>query len=130
MLDVNCILLVDDSAAIRGALRGEFERAGWLVCGEAGDGLEAIAKAQQLRPHVILLDLSMPGINGLTLARRLKDVLPDVHLILYTGHGDLFKSGEADAAGIDAVFSKGQPVSALLDKAKSLASHHTASAFL
>ena len=62
MSEMNRILLVDDSAAIRRDLRGEFERAGWLVCGEAADGAEALAKVETLKPQVILLDLSMPGL--------------------------------------------------------------------
>jgi len=120
MSDMNCILLVDDSAAIRRGLRREFERAGWVVCGEAADGREALVKAEQLHPQIVLLDLAMPGINGLTAARHLKRVLPEVHLILFTGHGDLFKSDEASAAGISAVFSKNEPITGLLDKAKTL----------
>ena len=127
MPDMNCILLVDDSAAIRRGLRREFERAGWVVCGEAANGTEALVKAEKLQPQVILLDLSMPGINGLTAARRLKRVLPEVHLILFTGHGDLFKSDEANAAGISAVFSKSEPITGLLDKARSLVRHSAAS---
>jgi CheY-like chemotaxis protein len=128
MWDMNSILLVDDSADIRRGLRREFERAGW-VCGEAANGQEAIVKAEQLHPQVILLDLSMPGINGLTAARHLKRALPEVHLILFTAHGELFKSGEANAAGISAVFSKSQPITELLDKARTLASH-TATSFV
>jgi DNA-binding NarL/FixJ family response regulator len=123
----NCILLVDDSAAIRRGLRREFERAGWVVCGEATNGREAIVKAEQLQPQVILLDLAMPGINGLTAARRLKRVLPEVQLILFTGHGNLFKSDEANSAGISAVFSKSEPITELLDKARSLVSQSAAS---
>jgi two-component system, NarL family, vancomycin resistance associated response regulator VraR len=116
----NCILLVDDSAAIRRGLRREFEGAGWIVCGEAASGREAIEKAEQLHPQVILLDLVMPEINGLTTARLLKRAMPNVPLILFTGHGDLFKSNEASSAGIDAVFSKTGPIEDLLDKAKRL----------
>jgi DNA-binding NarL/FixJ family response regulator len=93
------------------------------VCGEAANGREAIEKAEQLQPQVILLDLAMPEINGPTAARRLKRVLPEVHLILFTGHGNLFKSDEANSAGISAVFSKSEPITELLDKAKSLVSH-------
>ena len=126
MSDMNRILLVDDSPAIRRGLRREFERAGWVVCGEAVDGREAIVKAEQLQPQVILLDLAMPGINGLTAARRLKRVLPEVHLILFTGHGNLFKSDEANSAGISAVFSKSEPITGLLDKARTLVSRSAA----
>jgi two-component system response regulator NreC len=130
MSDMNRILLVDDSAAIRRGLRREFERAGWVVCGEAADGGEAIVKAEQLQPHVILLDLAMPGINGLTAARRLKRVLPEVHLILFTGHGDLFKSNEANAAGISAVFSKSESITGLLNKARTLVVSRSAASIL
>lgn len=124
MSSIRSILLVDDSPAMRQGLRREFEGAGWVVCGEAANGEDAISKAEQLRPQIVLLDLSMPGMNGLTTARRLKGVLPEVHLILFTGHGDLFKSNEANAAGISAVFSKSESIVSLLDKAKTLASHN------
>jgi DNA-binding NarL/FixJ family response regulator len=119
----NRIPLVDDNPAMRNGLRREFEGAGWIVCGEAANGQEAIEKAELLRPQVVLLDLSMPGINGLSTARLLKRALPTVHLILFTGHGDLFKSNEANSAGISAVFSKTQPIIGLLDKAKALVSY-------
>jgi DNA-binding NarL/FixJ family response regulator len=116
----NRVMLVDDSAAIRRGLRREFERAGWEVCGEAANGREAIEKAEQLLPQLILLDLAMPEMNGLTAARLLKRRLPGIYLILFTGHGDLFKSDEANSAGISAVFSKTEPITALLEKAQSL----------
>ena len=57
----------------------------------------------------------MPEMNGLTTARLLKRALPEVPLILFTGHGDLFKSKEASSAGIDAVFSKTEPIDDLLE---------------
>jgi DNA-binding NarL/FixJ family response regulator len=119
------ILIVDDHTAMRRALRRAFERAGWDVCGEAANGREAIAKAEQVLPNVIVLDLAMPEINGLTAARVLKRVFPEVHLILFTGHGDLFKSDEALTAGISAVCSKSEPVSALLEKAATLVGKHS-----
>ena len=114
----NSILVVDDSAIFRGALRREFEEAGWNVC-EAADGLAAVEKAEQLRPQLILLDLAMPGMNGLTTARLLKQSLPEVRLILLTGYGYLFKSTELSAVGIDAVVSKSEPIPDLLIKARS-----------
>src|SRR5436190_20248692 len=55
-----CVLLVDDSPVIRSALRTMAESAGIAVCGEAGDGAQAIEKAEQLKPDLIVLDLSMP----------------------------------------------------------------------
>ena len=115
----NSILLVDDSPVFRRTLRRTFEAVGWNVCGEAADGLEAVEKAAQLQPQVILLDLAMPGMSGLTTARLLKQILPEVRVILLTGHGDLLKSAEASSAGIDAVVSKSEPIADLLAKAKS-----------
>jgi DNA-binding NarL/FixJ family response regulator len=122
----NRILLVDDSAPIRRALRREFERAGWVVCGEAANGREAISQAEQLEPQLILLDLAMPEINGLATARLLKRTLPEVPLILFTGHGDVFRADEAISAGISAVLSKSEPITVLLDKANSLVSQKAA----
>jgi DNA-binding NarL/FixJ family response regulator len=122
----NRILIVDDHPAIRRALRREFERAGWNVCGEAGNGKEAIAKTEHLLPELIVLDLAMPEMNGLTTARLLKRMFPEVHMILFTGHGELFKEDEAQAAGISVVCSKSEPVRNLLDKARSLLQHPSA----
>jgi two-component system, response regulator, stage 0 sporulation protein F len=121
----NSILLVDDSTVFRGALRREFEEAGWNVW-EAADGLAAVEKAEQLQPPLILLDLAMPGMNGLTAARHLKQVLPDARLILLTGYGYLFKSTELSSVGIDAVVSKSEPVADLLVKAQSFLHSHSA----
>ena len=56
----NCILLADDSALIRDSLRRAFEQAGWEVCGEAANGREAIVKAEQLHPQVVVLVLCRP----------------------------------------------------------------------
>jgi CheY-like chemotaxis protein len=115
----NSILLVDDSAIFRGALRRELEEAGWNVC-EAADGLAGVEKAEQLQPQLILLDLAMPGMNGLTTARLLKQSLPEVRLILLTGYGYLFKSTELNSIGIDAIVSKSDPIADLLIKARGL----------
>lgn len=116
----NRVLIVDDHPAIRRALRREFEHAGWEVCGDAANGREAIAKTEQLLPELIVLDLAMPEMNGLTTARLLKRTFPDVHLILFTGHGELFKHDEAVCAGVSAVCSKSEPVRNLLERAKRL----------
>ncbi|HZR58731.1 MAG TPA: response regulator transcription factor [Terriglobales bacterium] len=104
----NCILIVDDHAVIRRTLRQLFEsHAGWEVCGEAVNGLDAIEKAQQLKPDLIVLDLSMPEMDGLQAARVLKTLLPTVPVILFTNFGeDPFIEQEALAVGIREVVSK------------------------
>src|SRR4051812_33412218 len=96
----NHVLIVDDHPAIRRALQREFERAGWEVCGSAANGREAIAKTEQLLPDLIVLDLATPEMNGLTTARLLKRKYPEVHLILFTGHGEIVRQDEALGAGI------------------------------
>jgi DNA-binding NarL/FixJ family response regulator len=116
----NCILLVDDNALVRTSLRRAFEEAGWEVCGEAGSGHEAIEKAKELQPNVIVVDLSMPGMDGITASRALKKILPEVRIILYTMYGNLIRRQDVRSAGISAVFSKTEPVEELLDKALSL----------
>ena len=72
-----CVLLVDDSPVIRSALRTMVESAGIAVCGEAGDGAQAIEKAKQLKPDLIVLDFSTPVMNGLQAAPILKGMLPN-----------------------------------------------------
>ena len=71
------VLVVDDNALIRQALCELFKReADFEVCGEAENGREAIEKAQQLHPDLIVMDLSMPVMNGIEAARVLKGLMP------------------------------------------------------
>ena len=85
------VLIVDDNAFVRQAVHGVFQReADFEVCGEAENGKEAIEKAQQLHPDLIVLDLSMPVMNGLDAARVLKRLMPTVPLIMYSALGDKF----------------------------------------
>ena len=78
-------MIVDDNAAIRKALVERFESEnGFQVCGEAGNGKETIEKVQQLDPDLIMLDLSMPLMNGLDAACVLKKLMPSVPLIIYS----------------------------------------------
>jgi len=89
-------------------MRRMFEQAGWTVCGEASDGQEAIVMAQQLRPDVVVLDLSMPLMNGLTAARVLKKIMPTTPLILFTSFGNLLSAADLDLAGFSASISKSE----------------------
>ncbi len=73
------VLIVDDNAFIRQALCDIFKReADFEVCGEAENGREAIEKAQQLHPDLIVMDVSMPVMNGIEAARVLKGLMPTV----------------------------------------------------
>lgn len=114
----NCVLLVDDSSAVRSSLHKVFEHAGWEVCGEADNGRDAIEKARKLQPTVIVLDLSMPEMDGLTAGKVLRKVLPEAHVILFTLHGSLVPADELQLSGVSAVVSKSDPASRLLDVAR------------
>ncbi len=102
-----CILIVDDSALIRRMIRETLEQhAGWEVSGEAVNGREAIEKAQQLKPDLIVLDLSMPVMNGLEAARVLKGLFPSLPLVMFTNFDTPQLTNEALSAGVSAVVSK------------------------
>jgi two-component system, chemotaxis family, chemotaxis protein CheY len=92
------ILVVDDSEAVREVIRTFLENTGFEVCGEAGDGVEAVEKATKLKPNLIVLDLSMPGMNGVEAAAALGQLMPEVPVVVLTMYGDLL--GEAMAAGL------------------------------
>jgi len=77
------ILLVDDQEPVRRGLRSLLSsRTDWLVCGEAVDGLEAVEKAKTLRPNVVLMDISMPRLNGLEATRIIRQEVPESQVIL------------------------------------------------
>ena len=109
------ILIADDSPFIRKALCSVFEREeDFDVCGEAENGREAVDKARELHPDLILLDLSMPVMNGLDAARVLKRVMPEVPVIMYSAYSDSFTQREARSAGVSALVSKSEHVAVLL----------------
>jgi DNA-binding NarL/FixJ family response regulator len=113
------ILIVDDSAFVRQALREVFHREPDMeVCGEAENGRDAIERARQLRPDLVVLDLSMPVMNGLDAARALKRLMPQVSLIMYSAFGDRLVEQQARLVGISGVVSKCEPPSALLNQAR------------
>lgn len=89
----NGLLIVDDNAGIRSLIRTFVESQGYKVCGEAVDGVDAIERANQTYPDLILLDLSMPRMNGAKAASVLKGMMPNVPIILFT----LYEFGDAIA---------------------------------
>jgi two-component system response regulator NreC len=116
-------LIVDDSAIMRRGLRTYFDlRPGFEVCGEAVDGAEAIQKAVVLKPDLIILDFSMPGMNGLQVAAILQQIMPTVPIILFTLHKDAISGDEAHNAGIASVVVKGGQSATLFEEAQRLVS--------
>jgi two-component system, NarL family, vancomycin resistance associated response regulator VraR len=101
------ILIVDDNPSLRFLLRNFVEsQTTFKVCGEAGHGSEAIEKAKQLHPDLILMDLSMPVLNGAEAAVVLKKMMPQVKIILFSMHADNIGKALAAAIGIDLTLSK------------------------
>jgi DNA-binding NarL/FixJ family response regulator len=117
----NSILIVDDNALMRKAVRLGFEgRSGFQICGEAVDGLDAIEKARQLKPDLIILDFSMPVMNGLETAAVLSREMPLVPLILFTMHIGAVMASDARSAGVSAVVSKDLGSEGLVSRALTL----------
>lgn len=113
------VLIVDDSRVVRDVLRDFFETlADWKVGGEARDGVEAIQKARELKPDLILLDFSMSKMNGLEAASVLKKMLPDVHIIAFTMFADAL--GSKLSSAVDLVVPKAEGLTVLAKAVQSL----------
>jgi NarL family two-component system response regulator LiaR len=83
------IAIVDDHPTIRKVIRSFIEsNTDWEVCGEAGDGEAAITVALRLNPDLIVLDLSMPVMNGIDAARAIASVCPNSQMVLFTAHSN------------------------------------------
>ena len=105
------ILLADDSPPIRKMLRTLLEiNSASEICGEAEDGEVAVRLTQQLNPDVVVLDLSMPIMDGLEAARRIAVTAPTVVMLMFTMHMSDQLTEEAHRAGIREVFSKSDGV--------------------
>jgi DNA-binding NarL/FixJ family response regulator len=115
------ILIVDDNTAIRSVVRCCFEsQDGLQICGEAVNGRDAIEKAQQLKPDLIVLDFSMPLMNGIQAASMLSRLMPSVPLILFTMHAGAVLESDARSAGITIIVSKDQGPEVLVSQAQTL----------
>jgi DNA-binding NarL/FixJ family response regulator len=115
------ILIVDDNDVVRKIVRGILEEEdGWEVCGETANGREAIEKARQLTPDVIVLDLAMPVMDGLQAARELTQILPAVPLLMFTNFESTCLKQEALSAGISALVSKSESIRVLINRLRTL----------
>jgi CheY-like chemotaxis protein len=102
------ILIVDDSETTRRIIRAIVQSHEWTICGEAESGWDGISKFSTLEPDLVLIDLAMPDLNGLEVARRMTELNSSVPLILFTVLELQGLEGPARAAGISAVVSKAQ----------------------
>jgi DNA-binding NarL/FixJ family response regulator len=120
----NSILVVDDNDAVRTFTRLLLETQTDLqVCGEAVDGVDAIKKTRELKPDLIVLDLSMPRMNGVEAASVIKNMMPQVLIVLFTLYKETLGNAVVSAVGIDAVVSKPEGWGKLIESVHVLLQH-------
>ncbi len=109
------ILLAESNDKVRSLARAVIEtRGGWTVC-EAKDGHDAVSKALQLKPDLVVLDFAMGGLNGLQASARIIAACPNLPIILHTFYDFSEMVAEAKKVGIREVVSKGESADRLLE---------------
>jgi DNA-binding NarL/FixJ family response regulator len=118
------ILLVDDHPVVRQGLKTLLEgRSGWVVIGEASDGAEAVEKAKDLNPDVMVLDVTMPRMNGLEACRLLRRQSPQLEILFVTQHDSPQMMREALDAGARGYVVKSNAARDLLAAVEAVSEH-------
>ena len=118
------ILIADDHDVMREGTRAVIERQpGWEVCGIACTGREAVAQAIQLQPDIVIMDMSMPDLNGLDAAVQIKRRLPRTEILMFTAHETEELIRQVFEAGAKSFIFKSQAHTYLIDAIQSLAQH-------
>jgi len=119
------ILLVDDHEAVRGLLRNLLEtEAGWVVCGEAKDGGEAVERSRSLHPDVIVMDAVMPRLNGFEATREIVQNSPEIPVVITTLYEYPEVLRQARDAGALGCVGKSKTTRLLIPAVKSAIDHH------
>jgi DNA-binding NarL/FixJ family response regulator len=100
------IFIVDDNPSVRRGIRTLLETSGFEICGEAADGLDAVERAPEINPDLIILDVATPRMNGLDAARKLHDIHPHVPILLNTLHAAVIRSEPTLPEGVTDVVDK------------------------
>jgi two-component system, NarL family, response regulator NreC len=120
------ILITDDHAVVRDGLRYLIEsQPGWHVVGEAATGREAVALAQKFKPQVVVMDYSMPGLNGLEATQRIRRALPDTEVLMLTIDDSAELVHQVIEAGARGFILKDDASSLLLEALRALAQHQS-----
>lgn len=116
---VKSVLIAEDHKLMRHVICSLFDaQEDFEVCGDAENGKEVVEMAQVLHPDLIVLDLSMPVMNGLEAAQALRRSVPETPIVVFSEYSDVISEHEARSEGISALVSKTEPVSVLLDRAR------------
>ncbi len=116
------LMLVDDHEVVRAGLRSFLEsQQGFEVVAEAGEGEQAIQRAQEVRPDIAVMDITMPGLDGLEATRRLKEICPECQVLALTIHQDKQYFFEMLAAGATGYITKQAAAQELLAAVRSVA---------
>jgi DNA-binding NarL/FixJ family response regulator len=120
------ILLADDHRLLRETLRAGLSEAGEEVVGEATNGREAVSLAVDLRPDVVLIDLSMPVLDGIEATRQITSTRPDCAVVALTMHPDAEHKRRAFEAGAVACLSKDSSLTEVIETVRAMAGQHAA----
>ena len=120
------LMLVDDHRTLREGLRRALEEEGFEVVGEAGDGYEAVLRAPEWKPDVILMDVSMPNVGGVEATRRIVQNEPERRVIMLTMHVDRDVIESSIRAGAVGYLTKDCSIGEVVDAVKLAASGETA----
>jgi DNA-binding NarL/FixJ family response regulator len=119
------VVIVDDTADLRELLRFALARGGMAVVGEAGDGLAGIEVVRATRPDVVLLDLSMPVMDGLEALPQIRASAPEARIIVLSGFGATQMAQRALAIGADGYLQKGASLGRILDQIRDIVEGRT-----
>ncbi len=118
------ILIADDHGIVRSGIRGLLEdQPGWEVCAEAATGREAVNLAVKHRPDVVVIDYSMPELNGIGATRQILAALPDTEVLIFTMHDSEDVLQRALTAGARGYLVKSDDATQLIDAVQSLSRH-------
>jgi DNA-binding NarL/FixJ family response regulator len=115
------VLIVDDSEIVRKIMRHFLEtKTDWEIAGEAHDGADAITKAAELKPDLILLDFSMPTMNGVEAASVLKKTIPEACIVMFTMFSDSLGAVLSTSVGVDLIVPKAEGLTNLVQSVRRL----------
>ncbi len=120
------ILIADDHEVVRQGLRWKIKQnAEWEVCGEASDGREAVALAEQHQPAIVIMDMHMPHLNGLEATKQIRRRLPETEVIIFTGNGTEGMVRDVLRAGARSCLLKTEASQHLVPAIEALLRHRT-----